>query len=83
VAGRAESTLTLASQFLNVWLFNGSPDETVSGRSYRQGVLLADPVWARRRVLIDRLFFLAPDHCRRSHEADVEFAREVLRSEHT
>lgn len=65
---------------LNVILFNGSPDETISGRAYRQGVLQSPPSprWARARRIIDRLFWFDPDHCRKSHEADLAFARAVL-----
>ncbi|HVL71238.1 MAG TPA: hypothetical protein VM434_05050 [Beijerinckiaceae bacterium] len=78
-ASRVARTLTLASQLANVWLFDGSPDETVSGRAWREGVL--DPVWARRRRRIDALFralFGERDHCRAAHEADRAFARLIL-----
>ena len=36
------------SQWWNVCLFNGQPNESISGRSYRQG-------WTTRRRLIDWL----------------------------
>jgi hypothetical protein len=64
----------------NLLLFDGSPDETVSGRSWRQGVMQQPPSprWARRRELIDRLFFFDPGHCQSSHEYDRIFARFIL-----
>ncbi len=67
---------TLGSQALNVLLFGGSPDETVSARSPREGDLLGNPRWARRRVLIDRVF--GPGHCEESHRLDLAFACYVL-----
>ena len=79
--GRLSGLLTLSSQFLNVLLFNGSPDETVSGRSWREGVIAGDVTWARRRVLIDRVFFWQRGHCRSSHARDLAFARAILAGE--
>jgi hypothetical protein len=69
----------LFSQLLNVLFFNGQPDETVSGRAWREGELLGDPVWSKRRKKIDALFFWAPDHCLASHLKDVEFAKLILK----
>lgn len=71
---------TVASQFLNVLIFNGHPDETVSGRSYRMETFHNDQRWAWRRRLIDRAFFWEKDHCRMSHEEDIHFARAMLLS---
>lgn len=68
----------LGSQLLNVVLFNGSPDETVSGRAYRQGVLQLDSGWAKRRRLINRLFWWQPDHCHNSHLQDLRMARAIV-----
>jgi hypothetical protein len=79
---RIERLCVLASQALNVLWFDGSPDETVSGRSYREGYLGGDPEWERRRREIDRLFLRwrgEKDHCRNSHLKDVRFA-EMIRS---
>lgn len=71
---------TLISQAANALLLGGHVDETVSGRAYRQGVLQSPPSprWARARRIIDRLFWFDPDHCRKSHEADIAFARAIL-----
>ncbi|HEV7458242.1 MAG TPA: hypothetical protein VGN96_15835 [Roseococcus sp.] len=65
---------------LNLLLFNGSPDETLSGRAYRQGVLQQPPSrrWAAYVRWIDRAFFWQPGHCRQSHEQDRAFARVIL-----
>ena len=68
---------TLFSQLLNVVFFDGSPDETVSGRAWREGQ--TNPKWQKRRQLIDRLF-RDPLHCKYSHHRDVLFARMILDS---
>ena len=73
---KLQRTATLCSQFVNVWLFDGSEDETVSGRAYREGVVGGDPIWKRRAARIDWWFERLPfigefDHCRKSHEVDL------------
>lgn len=70
--GRLAKLATLSSQALNVLAFNGSPDETICGRAYREGTLGGDPVWERRRRILDRV--IGAGHCGRSHELDVDFA---------
>jgi hypothetical protein len=65
------------SQGANLVLFNGSPDETISGRSHRLGTLRGFPKWAARERFIDRIF--GKGHCAASHAADVAFAKEILR----
>lgn len=67
------------SQGANLLLFNGSPDETISGRAWRQGQLQGYPGWAIARRVIDRLFFWDPDHCKNSHQQDVNFATTILK----
>jgi hypothetical protein len=64
------------SQGANLILFNGSPDETCSGRSFRLGTLYGNPKWLARQKRIDRIF--GEGHCAASHEDDVRFAREIL-----
>jgi hypothetical protein len=68
---------------VNLVLFNGSPDETLSGRAYRQGVLQVPPSrrWAWFARWINRAFFWQPNHCRDSHEQDRAFARVILASD--
>ena len=63
------------SQGVNCALLNGSPDQTVSARAY---VNRSDPVWGSTYHTINVIFFWQEDHCRDSHLADVNFAREVL-----
>ncbi len=77
---RIRRLAVLASQTLNVLIFDGEPDETVSGRAWREGAVGGNPVWERRRQIIDRAFALVGDHnhCRNSHEKDIAFARLIL-----
>lgn len=75
--GRLLRLAALGSQMVNVIVFDGSPDETVSGRAYRQGVLQDDPKWARRRRWINRAFWWQTDHCLLSHQQDVKMARAI------
>jgi hypothetical protein len=62
---------------LNTLLLGGTPDESTSGRSWREGDLAGDPTWQRRRRRIDWLLsWYEADHCRRAYEADLARARE-------
>lgn len=70
---------TLSSQFLNVMIFNGNPDEAISGRSYREGELGGDPKWKRIAKIINWTS-RNPNHCKGSHQLDIEFARVILGS---
>lgn len=55
--------LDASSQILNVGLFNGDPNESVSARVYRRK--------HRRLVkLINTVFFWQDDHCRKAFEKD-------------
>lgn len=76
--GRLVRMAALTSQLANVLLFDGEADETISGRAWREGEILGDPTWRRRRHLIDRVFWWQPDHCRSSHQRDIEFALLIL-----
>lgn len=76
--GRLSRIGTILSQLTNVLLFNGHPDETISGRAYRMGVIAGNPVWLRRMQIIDALFFWEEEHCRASHEEDLIFARAII-----
>ena len=62
------------SQGLNVTLLAGHQNETVSGRAYRRR-------WPIRRY-INALFVWQDDHCRASHQRDLEWAREILEPYH-
>ena len=63
------------SQGVNCVLFNGSPDQTVSARAY---VNRTSAVWSLAYRTINVAFFWQEDHCRSSHQADVNFALAVL-----
>lgn len=66
----------LASQAFNTILLVGSPDESTSGRSYRQGVLGDHKGWSLMRKFVDGLFSAyEEDHCKKAYEADLERAR--------
>ena len=60
------------SQLLNAVVFFGDPNETLSGRCYREGRYTAVS-------FIDTLFFFQPNHCELSHWADHVFARKILK----
>jgi hypothetical protein len=66
----------LSSRALNALVFNGSTAQTFSARAYADAA--SDPVWDRRRRIVDRIFFWQEDHCRKSWEREVERARYVL-----
>lgn len=66
----------LASQALNTILLGGTPDESTSGRSYRQGVLQGHKGWAWMRKLVDWLFSgYEQEHCKKAYQADLERAK--------
>ena len=50
----------LISQTVNVICFNGFPDEMFSARCYRER---NDPIWEKRRVFLDKVYFWQDQHC--------------------
>lgn len=56
------------SQLMNTILLNGDPNESVSGRAYREDYQTA--VW-----IINSIFFWQSNHCRGAHNKDVEWAK--------
>lgn len=67
------------SQGINAVLLGGHHDQTVSARCY---VNRYERPWAYLRVGIDWFAFKVfkqQEHCKKSHEADVQWAQEVLR----
>lgn len=54
------------SQLLNVLLLNGHPNESISGRCYRE------QWWAER--LVNTMCFWQDRHCRGAHAADRAWA---------
>lgn len=69
------------SQLANAALLSGNPNESISGRAWRQGVLHGRPGWARARRWINGLFFLQEDHCFRAYLSDVTYAQHVMAEE--
>ena len=64
------------SQLVNVAVLPNHKDttanESISGRAYRMG-------WTNTRKVIDFLFLpFERDHCKKSHEADLQRARDLL-----
>lgn len=60
--------LVAVDQLANAFL-GGLPDETISARCWRRR---ADRPYSYLRPVIDGLFFWQADHCRKSHEAELE-----------
>lgn len=57
---------SIISAFFNVLLLNGHPNESISGRSYREK-------WKAEKY-INMLFFWEPEHCKNSYLSDVVWA---------
>lgn len=62
--------LNALSQLANVILLNGHPNESISGRAYRQN-------WKLRHV-IDTLLWFDKDHCMNSHLNERVWSRQIL-----
>jgi hypothetical protein len=58
------------SQLLNVMLFNGHPNESISGRAYRTA-----SGWYK---VIDLLLWFDRDHCQTAYLNDVRYAAQLL-----
>lgn len=79
MVNRAVNLMAIFSQFFNVLLFNGHPDETLSARCYRQGFLDGHSVWSKARLLVDWLFKpFHTEHCGKAFVKDVMRAREYI-----
>lgn len=66
------------SQMANAVILFGDPDETISGRSYRRGVLDGNIVWKGLSIVINCIFFLQEDHVKESYVFDIKRARRVV-----
>lgn len=64
------------SQGINCIFLNGSPDQTVSARAYLNQ---KEKYWGVVYEWVNKLFFWQQNHCKESHEADIVFARSILR----
>lgn len=67
------------SQLVNCVIFlSENPNESLSGRSYRQK---KNWFWGKMHILIDCLFLcFHKDHCKKAHNADVARASLLLKS---
>lgn len=67
------------SQFLNTAFLNGDPNESISGRSYREFVLEGNNSWGWAYRSINRLFAAWPlrqdNHCKEAFDNDLLRAR--------
>lgn len=63
------------TQGLNTVLLNGSPDESTSGRAYRECVIDGNRRWCRDYRFINALFFWQDNHCKTAYEDDIARAR--------
>lgn len=67
------------SQFFNVLLFNGMPDESISGRSWRNTELKNPPLkrWYITRYAAEVLFWFRDrgNHCEAAFYEDIERSR--------
>ena len=73
----ATDVVSLLSRAVNAFLFGGSTAQTLSARAYQDSLTSAK--WARRRRIIDAIFFWDRDHCRRWYHEDIERMRHALR----
>lgn len=70
-----------ASQTANLFLLVGHHDQTISARCYVNRNRRGWRVAYRVVNAVFRLLLLQKDHCKASHQRDVEFARQVLAGE--
>lgn len=67
--------LAVCSQLVNVVLFRGHQNESLSSRAYREKRHTA-------RRLIDRLFARwEAEHCKKSHQNDLAWARQLIKDD--
>lgn len=64
------------SQLINVVLLMGEPNESISGRCYREP-------WPRAMAIINALFFWQVNHCRSAYTKDLEWAKNYLQQDLT
>lgn len=76
IGAYAMRVAVLASQAINCVLLFGHPDQTVSARAFAHRHRAG---WGAAYRAINAAFFWQPDHCRASYEADIEFARSLMR----
>jgi hypothetical protein len=65
------------SQLVNT-LIGGHPNESISARCHRQGVIVGHKGWRRARKIVNWLFFWEADHCYTAYLTDVKWAKELI-----
>lgn len=60
------------SQFINVLVFNGHPNESISGRAWRTR--------SRWYVVINTVLWFDKGHCEAAHINDINYAKQLLQS---
>ena len=68
---RFSRLFSATSQWLNVLLLDGEPNESISGRCYREG-------WTKAEAVINRLFFWQNRHCRGAYARDLQWAQDYI-----
>lgn len=69
IANFVKNLLLSIDQTGNVFLM-GSADETISARSYREGVIHGKRHWAAMNWFVNKLFWFEPEHTRMAYEAE-------------
>lgn len=67
----AKNIWSATSQWGNVVFLLGHPNESISGRAYRE-------TWALAHKLINKMFWWQVDHCRSAYENDLKWAKQYL-----
>ena len=65
-----KNLLLAIDQTGNVFLM-GSADETISARSYREGVLNDKKHWKAMHWFVNKLFWFEPEHTKKAYEAEL------------
>lgn len=58
------------SQFFNVLILNGHPNESMSGRAWR-----TQSFWYK---VIDAILWFDKDHCKTAYENDIAYAKQIV-----
>ena len=74
---RFTKMMAALSQLLNCWFLGGEPNETISGRAFRQRH--TSKSWGSAYRVVNAIFFWQDDHCYESYYADVTESRLVVK----
>ena len=64
------------SQLVNTIFLMGEPNESISGRCYREP-------WPMAMAVINTIFFWQVNHCRSAYTNDIEWAKNYLQQDLT